>query len=38
MNVKESEFRALEVEFRDTQKFIDKLNQEKITLEKNKEK
>lgn len=38
MNVKESEFRALEVEFCDTQKYINKLNQEKFTLEKNKEK
>lgn len=38
MNIKESTFRILEVEFNDAQKYIDKLNQEKTTLNKNKEK
>lgn len=32
------EFRSLDVEFRDAQKYIDKLNQEKITFEQIKEK
>lgn len=38
MNIKESAFRVLEVEFSDAQKYIDKLNREKIALDKNKEK
>lgn len=38
MNIKDSSFRAFEVEFSDAQKYIDKLNQEKIVLEKNKNK
>lgn len=38
MNIKESDFRVLEVEFSNAQKNIDKINQEKISLEKNKEK
>lgn len=38
MNIKDSSFRVLEVEFSDAQKYIDKLNQEKIVLEKNKDK
>lgn len=38
MNIKESSFRALEAEFSDAQKYIDKLNQEKNTLKKKKEK
>lgn len=37
LNIKESAFRVLEVEFSDAQKYIDKLNQEKIALEKNRE-
>lgn len=38
MNIKESAFRVLEVEFNDIQKYVEKLNQEKNALEKNKEK
>lgn len=38
MNIKESVFRTLEIEFHDKQKYIDKLNQEKIIIDKNKEK
>ncbi|XP_027854297.2 cilia- and flagella-associated protein 58-like isoform X2 [Aphis gossypii] len=38
MNIKESAFRALEQEFRSAQKYIDKLNQDIITMKNNKEK
>jgi len=38
MTIKETEFRALEVEYKDARMYADKLNQEKVTLEKNKEK
>lgn len=38
MNIKESSFRALEVEFSDAQKYIDKLNHEKVALKNKKEK
>jgi len=38
MTIKEMAFRSLDVEFRDAQKYNDKLNQEKITFEKTKEK
>lgn len=38
LNIKESEFRVLEIEFSDAQKHIEKLNQEKMILEKNREK
>lgn len=38
MNIKESSFRVLEAEFSDAKKYIDKLNQEKITLKNKKEK
>ncbi|XP_025192871.1 cilia- and flagella-associated protein 58-like [Melanaphis sacchari] len=38
MNIKESAFRALEQEFRNAQKYIDKLNQDIITMKNNKEK
>lgn len=38
MNIKESAFRALEVEFSDARKYIDKLNKEKTELKNKKEK
>jgi len=38
MTIKEMAFRSLDVKFREAQKYIDKLNQEKITFEKIKEK
>lgn len=38
MNIKESAFRVLEQEFRSAQKYIDKLNQDIITMKNNKEK
>jgi len=38
MNIKESAFRVLEQEFRNAQKYIDKLNQDIITMKNNKEK
>jgi len=38
MNIKESAFRVLELEFNSAQKFIDKLNIDIITMKKNKEK
>jgi len=38
MNIKESAFRVLELEFSSAQKYIDKLNLDIITMKKNKEK
>ena len=38
MNIKESEFRVLEIEFNNAQKYIDKLNLDIITMKKKKEK
>lgn len=38
MNIKESAFRVLELEFSNAQKYIDKLNLDIITMKKNKEK
>lgn len=38
MNIKESTFRILEVEFSNAQKYIDKSNQEKVAFNKYKEK
>lgn len=38
MNIKESAFRVLELEFSSAQKYIDKLNLDIIIMKKNKEK
>lgn len=38
MNIKESSFRVLELEFSNAKKYIDKLNLDIITMKKNKEK